>query len=86
MLSVMYLPLWDHHLTGGGVDYSSGPYVVTFPAGVTRVSFAVVVTNDNILEGDEKFNLVIDPSPLPISVTVSNPTQATVTIYDDDGK
>ena len=53
---------------------------------MTRVSFAVVVTNDNVLEGDEKFNLLIDPSSLPTSVTVSNPTQATVTIYDDDGK
>ena len=73
-------------LTGRGVDYSSGPYVVTFSAGVTRVSFVVVISNDNVLEGDEKFHLVIDPSPLPTGVTVSNPAQAAVTIFDDDGK
>ena len=76
----------SHHNLTGGVDYASGPYSVTFHAGVTRISFAVVVINDNVLEGDEKFNLVIDPFPLPTGVTVSNPAQATVTIYDDDGK
>ena len=68
------------------MDYSSGPYDVTFPAGVTRVSFVIVITNDNVLEGNEKFNLIIDPSSLPTGVTVSNPAQATVTIYEDDGK
>ena len=52
---------------------------------MTRVSFAVVVTNDNVLEGDEKFNLVIDPSFLRHRQTVSNPDHVTVTIYDDDG-
>ena len=70
----------------GGVDYSLGPYNVTFPAGVTRVSFVVGVTNDNVLEGDEKFSLVIDKSSLLDHVTVGNPNQVTVTIYDDDGK
>ena len=73
-------------LTGGDIDYSSGPFFVTFPARVTRVSFVVVISNDNILEGDEKFSLVIDPSSLPAGVTVSNPALAAVTIYDDDGK
>ena len=75
-------------LTGGGVDYKSGPYFITFPAGVTRVSFVVVITNDNMLEGDEMFSLTIDPSTVfpRRRVTVSNPNQVTVTIYDDDGK
>ena len=49
---------------------------------MTRVSFVVGITNDNVLEGDEKFSLVIDQSIL----TVGNPDHATVTIYDDDGK
>ena len=53
---------------------------------MTRVSFVIVVTNDNVLEGNEKFNLIIDPSTLPTGVTVSDPDQATVTIYEDDGK
>ena len=54
---------------------------------MTRVSFAVVITNDNVLEGDEKFNLtiVINSFFPSYGVTVSNPDHVTVTIYDDDG-
>ena len=57
-----------------------------FPAGVTSVPFAVMVTNDDVQEGDEKFSLIIDQSSLLIHprVTVSNPDHVTVTIYDDD--
>ena len=54
---------------------------------MTHISFAVVITNDNVLEGDEKFNLTIVINSFFPShgVTASNPAQATVTIYDDDG-
>ena len=72
-------------LTGAGVDYNSGPYVVTFPAGVTHVSFDVPITNDIIMEGDENFNLIIESLSLLTGVSVSNPAQTTVTIVDDDG-
>ena len=70
----------------GGVDYDSGLHFVTFPVGVTHVSFAVAITNDNVLEGDEKFELVIIPLSSFHRLTVGNPDYATVTIYDDDGK
>ena len=54
---------------------------------MTRVSFAVVINNDNVLEGDEKFNLkFVKNSFYPThGVTFSNPDHVTVTIYDDDG-
>ena len=81
MLTIMLIII----LTGGDVDYSSGPYTVTFPAGVTRVSFNISITDDIVLEGDENFNLTIDPSSLPSRVSVINLGQATVTIVDDDG-
>ena len=57
-----------------------------FPAGVTSVPFTVVVTNDNVQEGDEKFSLIIDQSSvlMHLRITVSNPDHVTVTIYDDD--
>ena len=70
----------------GGADYDSGPYNVTFPAGVTNIPCDVPITNDIILEGDEYFYLIIDPSSQPNGVSVSNPDHATVTIVDDDGK
>jgi len=68
------------------VDYNSGPYPVTFPAEVTSVTFDVPITDDNILEGSEKFMLTIDQSSLPGYVFCGNPDEATVTIVDDDRK
>ena len=61
----------------------SEAYNVTFPAGVTSVSFSFPIINDNILEDDENFILTIDPSSAPDDV---NGGQATVTIVDDDRK
>ena len=68
------------------MDYTSGPYTVTFPAGQTTATFNVPITDDTILEGDENFMLTIDPSSLPNDVTRGNPGEATVNIVDDDGK
>ena len=68
------------------MDYGSGPYTVTFPAGVTSVPFNVSITDDIIYEGNEDFILTIDPSSLPTDVSVGSPGQATVTIVDDDRK
>ena len=69
------------------MDYGSGPYTVTFPAGVTSASFDIPINNDMISEGDEDFTLTIDPSSLPPTcVSVGSPDQATVTTKDDDGK
>ena len=72
--------------TGGGVDYYSGPYTVTFGAGITRVSFNVTIIDDNMLEPNEQFDLTIISSSLPNGFTVDNPSQATVTIVDDDSE
>ena len=70
----------------GDKDYGSGPYNVTIHAGVTTVAFAISITDDNKLEENENFGLVINPSSLPSSVIVGNPNQTTVTIVDNDGK
>ena len=68
------------------MDYGSGPYIVTIPAGVTSVPFDVPITDDDTLEVNENFTFTIDPSTLPTDVTVGSPDQATVTIVDDDRK
>ena len=72
------------YLTGGGVDYDSGPFDITFPAGETLAVFNVTINDDNIVEGNEKFTLSIDPSSLPNGVTVINPNQTAVNIIDND--
>ena len=73
-----------HNVIGKGIDYASGPYPVTIPAREMSVIFDVPITNDNVLEETETFNLMINTS-LPSRVIATNPNQATVTIVDDDG-
>ena len=68
------------------MDYTSGPYTVTFPAGQTNATFDVPTNDDNILKDNKNFLLTISPSSLPSDVTVVDPDEATVTIVDDDGK
>ena len=67
------------------MDYTSGPYSVTFPAGVTSVPFNITINNDNVFEDNENFTLTINSS-LPTGVMAGNPGQATVTIVDNDCK
>ena len=68
-----------------GPDYDSGPYTVTFNAGDTRAAFNILINNDNVLEGNETFNLTINQFSLPSEVDVSSSGQAVATIVDDDG-
>ena len=68
------------------MDYGSGPYTVTIPAGTTSVPFNIPINDDMILEGNEDFMLTIIPSSLPTNVSVSSPDQATVTIVDVGSK
>ena len=68
------------------MDYTSGPYTVTFLAGQTTATFDVPINDDNILEGNEDFILTIDATSLPIIVIYGNPGQTTVTIVNDDSK
>ena len=70
----------------GGVDYNSGPYNVTFPAGVTSVAFNISVINDTILEGNESFTLTIMNSSLLSRVDLGIPDNTTVTIVDTTGE
>ena len=67
------------------MDYSSGPYYVTFPTKVTSVPFNISINDDNIFEENENFTLTINSS-LPTGVMVGNPGQATLTIMDNDCK
>jgi len=76
----------SNNVTGGGVDYNSGPYSVTFTAGQTSVSFDVPINDEDIFEDDENFSLTINPSSLPPSCSLGDPSSATVTIVNDEGE
>ena len=68
------------------MDYTSGPYTVTIPAGMTSTTFDVPINDDDIWEDSENLMLTIDPSSLPTGITRGDPGSATVTIVDDDRK
>ena len=71
---------------GTANDYVTGPYNIRVPAGLTNVSYDILINNDNLLEDDENFYLFINPSLLPSGVAVSYDNQVMVTIINDDGK
>ena len=68
------------------MDYTSGPYTVTFSVRQTTATFDIPINNDNILEGDENFMLTINSSSLRDGITLGNFSEATVTIIDNDRK
>ena len=54
-------------------------------AGEISVILDVSITDDNVLEENEKFTLTIDQSSLPGYITVGDLAEVTVTIEDNDG-
>ena len=72
------------NIIGQGIDYNSGPYDVTFPAGSTNASLDIVINDDGILEGDETFSVYIVPFTNENIVGV--PDTAILTILDTTGK
>jgi len=59
---------------------------VLFPAGETSVTFDVPINDDDIVEGNENFDLSIVAVTLPDGVRRVQPFRPTVTIMDDDSK
>ena len=69
-------------ILGGGEDYGSGSYQVTFTSGETISSFDVPIADDNVAEEDETIDLTIQSTSLPNGVSATNPSQANITIMD----
>ena len=55
---------------------------MTFPAGVSSVSFNITINNDTLLENNETFNLIIGDS-LPENMTLGEIYLTKVTILND---
>ena len=72
--------------TGQDEDYKSGPYSVTFTAGMTTASLSIPINDDDIFEEHETFILMIDSTSLPNDVTLGSPRAVVISITDNDGK
>ena len=70
----------------GDVDYDSELYNVAFAKGDTSVTFCVNITDDNALEADETFSVIIDDTSLPVRAISVYPNAANVTIVDNECK
>lgn len=51
---------------------------------MTRVSFNINITDDELFEGPETFNVAILSGSLPRFVDTGNHVRATITIVDDE--
>ena len=74
-----------------GEDYTTGPYYVTFNAGVTSASLSIAITKDNVFEDLEYFTLTLKSSALlhskSVQVKYGSLSQSTVFITDEsDGE
>ena len=69
------------------MDYDSTPITATFTAGSTRAMVNVSLTNDDIVEAIETFDLILSiTSSLQGQVIPGATTTATGNINDNDGK
>ena len=64
------------------MDYDSGPYNVTIPAGEINSTLNITIKDDDMSEGNETFMISITSSTY---VTCVDHCQATLTILDNDG-
>ena len=67
-------------------DYDLEEHNITFLANETIVELSITINDDNITENNENFNLVIDDSSLPNTVTLGDYNTTEITIINDDGK
>ena len=82
-----YTYIHIHIYITGDIDYYPGSYNIIFPARVTRVSFQVlIIDDDDVIEGTEAFTLSVDTSVLPANARLATPRSVLVTIVDDDCK
>ena len=68
---------------GGNIDFISAPQTITIIAGTNSSTIRILVVNDNIVEGNETFNMNLTiPPTLGPGVKAGIVTSATATIID----
>ena len=73
--------LFSH--VGNDIDFYSAPQTITITAGTNSSTINITVIKDNIVEGNEAFNMSLTvPSSLGPGITTGNITSATATIID----
>ena len=68
-------------ISGGNVDFNSTTQTATITAGTNNSTINITVINDDIVEGNETFNMTLDV-PTSRGIIAGAITRATVTIID----
>ena len=70
-----------------GDDFNSSSINITIPAETSNTTMRVAVTDDNIVEGDETFNVIMNvPLSLAPRVVAGSITSSIGTIIDTTSK
>ena len=70
-----------------GDDFNTNPLTATIPAGATNTTVRVAVTDDNIVEGNETFNISLNvSSSLAPAIVAGSFNSATGIIIDTTSK
>ena len=64
------------------MDYTSGPYSVTFPAGMTSAPLNIAIHDDNIFDIFNRYFYLNINLSLPTGVIAGYPDQMSVAIVD----
>ena len=89
VLMHMHEKYYNYDYITGGEDYEApeNQYIkVIFPAGKTRVSFDIIINDDNDMEGSETFRITIYDLSVPYDINLGSITSATINILDNDSK
>ena len=75
----------------GSIDFTAGPYNVTFPAGTNKTNLEITILNDDIYEsgiGPEDFTAVVTiPSGIrDFPLIIGNDDTAVIKVADDECK
>ncbi|MCY3893802.1 MAG: hypothetical protein OXF65_10960, partial [Acidimicrobiaceae bacterium] len=68
--------------TGSGVDFTSGSFTATVPAGQTEATVDIPTVADDVAEGAERFGISIVGHMLPSGVALGPQRTANATIYE----
>ena len=81
----MLLLMFMFVLFVAGEDYNGSPITVNVPAGVTMQPLTINIIDNNIVECNEIFNVIM-VSVTTCGVTIGSNRISEVMIRDDDGK
>ncbi|XP_065918054.1 uncharacterized protein [Dysidea avara] len=81
-VTVIVIPQEQRPVDASSSDFDNSSFIITIPAGMTRRMISIPIVNDTIVEGDEDFDVVLQPGSN--GIVIGTPGRTIVTIIDDN--